>query len=98
MKDNQIGQELIPVEVEWMDAQSGFSSPLDLDELESVDPIITHSVGYLLKEDKTKVILGFMMWGEQGTFKHWQLIPKGMIRKITKLKEVKDVKRKRNIK
>ncbi len=76
------------VKVEWLDAQSGFSSPLTIEELESEEPIITSSVGYLLKEDEKKIILGFMMFGDEGMFKHWQLIPKGMVKKITKLKEI----------
>ena len=75
------------VKVDWLDAQSGFSSPLTIEELESEEPIITSSVGYLLKEDEKKIILGFMMFGDEGMFKHWQLIPKGMVQKITKLKE-----------
>lgn len=74
------------VEVEWIDAQSGFSQPLSLEELEKEEPLHTYSVGYLLKEDKKKVILGFMMFGNDGFFKHWQLIPKGMIIKMRKLK------------
>lgn len=75
------------VEVEWLDAQSGFSSPLTIEELEREEPIHTFSVGYLIKEDKKKVILGFMMWGEDEWFKHWQLIPKGMIIKIKQIDE-----------
>ncbi len=70
------------VEVEWLDAQSGFSSPLTIEDLEREEPVHTFSVGYLLKEDEDKIILGFMMFGDEGMFKHWQLIPKGMIKKI----------------
>jgi len=69
------------VEVEWLDAQSGFSSPLSLEELEQEKPFHTFSTGYLIKEDKEKIILGFMMFGED-MVKHWQLIPKGMVKKI----------------
>jgi len=70
------------VEVEWLDAQSGFSSPVTIEELESEEPYHTFSVGYLIKEDKKKVILGFMLFGEEEMFKHWQLIPRGMILNI----------------
>ncbi len=73
------------VEVEWLDAQSGFSSPLTIEELESVEPAHTSSVGYLIKEDEEKVILGFMLFGDEGMFKHWQLIPRGMIKNIRTL-------------
>ncbi|MFW9873011.1 MAG: hypothetical protein ACFFG0_07930 [Candidatus Thorarchaeota archaeon] len=74
------------VEVEWFDAQSGFSQPLSLEELEREKPLHTFSVGYLLKEDDEKVILGFMMFGDEGFFKHWQLIPKGMIKNIKEVR------------
>lgn len=74
------------VEVEWLDAQSGFHSPLTLEELEREEPLHTYSTGYLLKEDEEKIILGFMMFGNEGMFKHWQLIPRGMIKKITKIR------------
>ncbi len=73
------------VEVEWLDAQSGFSSPLTLEELETQEPVHTFSVGYLLKKDKDKIILGFMLWGDDW-FKHWQLIPRGMVIKIKEIK------------
>ncbi len=75
------------VEIEWLDAQSGFSSPLTLEELEREEPYTTFSVGYLLEEDEEKVILGFMMFLNEGMFKHWQLIPRGMIKKIKILRE-----------
>lgn len=75
------------VEVEWLDAQTGFSQPLNLEELEKESPLHTFSVGYLLKEDEEKVILGFMMFGSEGFFKHWQLIPKGMIKSIKEIRK-----------
>lgn len=77
------------VRVDWFDAQSGFASPLSLEELEEVPPIETTSVGCLIKQDKDKIVLGFMMFGGEGYFKHWQMIPKGMIKKITYLTENK---------
>lgn len=76
------------VEVEWFDAQSGFSQPLTLEELEKEKPYKTYSTGYLIKEDKEKVILGFMMFGDDW-IKHWQLIPKGMIKRINKIERRK---------
>lgn len=75
------------VEVEWLDAQSGFSSPLTIEELEREEPFHTFSTGYLIVEDKDKIVLGFMMFGDEGMFKHWQLIPKGMVLKMTTLKK-----------
>ena len=76
------------VEVEWMDAQSGFSSPLTVEQLEEEEPYHTFSIGYLIYEDKQKVILGFMLFGED-MIKHWQLIPRGMILNIKEVKKCK---------
>ncbi len=75
------------VKVDWLDAQSGFSTPLTIEELEEHGPTITSSVGRLLVNDKEKIVLGFMIFGDEGYFKPWQLIPKGMVRKITYLEE-----------
>lgn len=77
------------VRVDWLDAQSGFSIPMDVEELISVPLVETTSVGCLVHKDKEKIVLGFMMFGKEGYFKHWQMIPQGMIKKITKLKEIK---------
>ena len=70
------------VEIEWIDAQAGFGQATFIEDLIQSPPLITHSIGYLLHEDKEKVILGFMLFGED-TVKHSQLIPKGIIIKIT---------------
>ena len=77
------------IEVEWLDAQTGFSSPIGMDELDDIKPLLTHSVGYLMREDEEGVILGFMLFDLKQSFKHWQFIPKGMIKKIKILKESK---------
>ena len=74
------------IEVEWMDAQSGFSTPEDVDVLiKDMKPILTYSVGYLLYECDDYIILGFMMF-DKGSTKHYQLIPKGMIKRRKILK------------
>lgn len=76
------------VEVEWFDAQSGFGLAQPIEELKETELVTTYSTGYLLHEDKEKIILGFMLFGED-MVKHDQMIPRGMIKKITKLKESK---------
>lgn len=76
------------VEVEWVDAQTGFGQATFIEDLIESPPLITHSVGYLLHKDKEKIILGFMLFGED-TVKHSQLIPRGMVQKIRRLKWVK---------
>lgn len=77
------------VEVEWLDAQSGFGQAETIEELiEYHKPIHTLSVGYQIYECEEYVILAFMMFGED-MVKHNQLIPKGMIKRKTIIKKVK---------
>jgi hypothetical protein len=80
------------VKVKWLDAQTGFSQSIDVsDFLKDFEPMYNYSIGHLLCNDKEKIILGFLIMDdrdENPAVKHWQLIPKGMIKKITKLKEI----------
>ena len=74
------------VEIEWLDAQSGFGNAQYVDELiHDTKPLHSFSVGYLLYDCEEYVILGFMLFGED-MIKHNQLIPRGMIKKIRKIK------------
>jgi len=84
-------KELSIVEVIWFDAQAGFSSPVEISEIINDKPILTKSVGYLIHKDEEKIILGFMGWGEE-SFKHWQMIPMGMVKEIRYLKKLTEVK------
>ena len=80
------------VRVEWIDAHSSMDS-ITVEELIKAKPFLTESVGCLMHEDKEKIILSFMNFGfnisDGPLIKHYQVIPKGMVRKITKLREVK---------
>ncbi len=69
------------VEVEWLDAQSGFGNAQYVEELVQEKPLHSFSIGYLLHECKSHIVLGFMLFGED-MVKHNQLIPRGMIKKI----------------
>lgn len=68
------------VEVKWIDAQSSLDVA-ELEELKDYQPLITKSCGYLVHEDKNKVVLCFMLFGD-GLAKHWQVIPKKMVERI----------------
>ena len=74
------------VEVEWLDAQTGFAQAMQISEfLKDFTPLYNYSCGYLLCNDKEKIILGFLIIDdrdEDPLVKHWQLIPKGMVKKI----------------
>ena len=67
------------VEVHWFDAQSSTEQLSAEDALKKLKPVITRSVGYLIptKSDKY-ILLAFTDFGKD-RFKHWQVIPKGMI-------------------
>ncbi len=84
------------VKVKWLDAQTGFSQLMPISEFKKdFKPFYNYSFGYLLENNKNEIILGFLLMdseiiNEETGVKHWQLIPKGMVKKITKLKEVKN--------
>ena len=81
------------VEVEWLDAQSGFGNAQYVNDLiEHDEPVHTSSVGYLLYECKEYIILGFMLFGED-MVKHNQLIPKGMIKKMLTIAKKEKIKK-----
>ena len=75
------------IEVEWFDAQTHSGYAEDIGNLKDWEPCLTKSIGYLLYEDKEKVILGFMIFQNDeitNSVKHCQMIPRGMIKKIIK--------------
>ncbi len=78
------------VEVTWIDAQSSLDA-LPISELEEHQLAITKSCGYLIKEDKEKVVLAFMLFGVnmvgEELMKHYQIIPRGMIKEIKIIKK-----------
>ncbi len=80
------------VKVEWIDAQTGFGELQEIREFkQKIEPFISLSCGYLLEDNEDYIILGFLLMDkevtEQTGVKYWQLIPKKMIKKITKLEE-----------
>jgi len=73
-----------------MDAQSSQRQEL-VEDLADLEPIMTRSCGYLVHEDKNRIVLCFMLFDSEEqrqdvSSKHWQVIPRGMVRKIRKLK------------
>lgn len=75
------------IEVIWFDAQSSLEVRA-YEELDYEEMVISRSLGYLMFEDKDKIILAFTHFGKlgYGCIKHWQVIPKGMIKRIKYLK------------
>ncbi len=85
--------KLIPVEIEWVDTHASLEGKT-MTELEKEQPIVTKSCGYLMSNDKEKVVLAFMLFGvnalDETLMRHYQVIPKKAVIKITKLKKVKE--------
>jgi len=67
------------IEVIWFDAQSSLKHINKQQAIENLKPRTTKSVGYLVKEEKNYLLLAFMKFDDD-SFKHWQVIPKGMIK------------------
>ncbi len=80
-----MSKQLKIVEVIWFDAQSSLESMTIEDINQHFKPLETRSVGYLMKETDEYIILAFADFGN-GLYKHWQVIPAGMIksRKVIK--------------
>ena len=68
--------------VKWFDAQHG-THILEANEFQDLQPLFTVSVGCLIEKRKDAILLGFMLFGNK--LKHYQLIPRGMIKQIKKL-------------
>ena len=73
------------VRVEWEDASFSASS-YNKDKPEETDTAMSRSVGYLIENNRRIVKLGFEIF-DNGEIRRIEAIPKGMIRKITYLKE-----------
>ena len=78
------------VEVEWMDAHSSLDCAT-ITDLKKEKPILTQSCGYLMLEDKEKIVLSFMNFGfnieDESLMKHYQVIPIKMVKKIKVIRE-----------
>ena len=74
------------VEVDWFDAQSSMSTFMLEEIKQELIPLESKSCGYLLHKDKDRVVLGFLCFGND-LIKHHQVIPTGMIKKITYIRK-----------
>ena len=74
------------IKVEWTDAIA-YSVKVFIEDFIKEDLPISESCGFLIHEDNEKIIIASMMY--ENILEQYQVIPKAMIKKITKLKEVK---------
>jgi len=83
------------VKVTWIDAQRLELGVIQEDELPNIKPIPCDIVGFLVHEDKERIIVAQERWEKLGLdleksgCKYVHVIPKVSIIKITKLKEAK---------
>ena len=75
------------VEVEWIDAATT-THELSLDQAREQTCMPARSVGYLISNNKERVVLAMTEFTEAGDVKFLHNIPKGMIKKIKKLGKV----------
>ncbi len=102
--NNKLPERLDYIEVKWIDAQTGFGELKEIQEFtEEFEPLVTTTVGILIDNNLKKdyIIVGFLMMSdkieETSGIKYWQLIPRGMIQTITKLRNYEDTHNKNEV-
>lgn len=78
VKDKQL------VVVEWEDAYNSVGWKSGLDAINEHRPAIVHSAGYVVRHDKSGIILGHGLSEEEVLGRTF--VPAGMVRKIVKIK------------
>lgn len=66
------------VEITWFDAQSSMENWFIEEIKDNLEPLKSKSIGYLIHETDTYIVLGFLLFSNE-MVKHHQVIPKGMI-------------------
>lgn len=79
--------------IEWEDASS-YTGYYDSRRPDDTTTVNTHTVGYLIENNRKVLKLGVECF-EDGAVRHIHSIPKGMVRKITYLREVHDAIKRR---
>ena len=76
------------VVVKWIDAQRLELGCIQQEELPDLEPIEGEIIGFLVHENKKRIVIAQERWKELGGCKYVHIIPKCSIIKITKLREV----------
>jgi hypothetical protein len=73
--------------VAWNDAHCSLAS-VTKNEAEVIRPVLTHSVGHLVSQNKSGVVLAVDSFpNEYEQFANWHFIPTSMIVSVTELSE-----------
>ena len=75
------------VEVEWFDAAT-VAHEVMLEEAQKQTGIKAQTVGYLVSDNKERVVLAATLFPEASDARMLNIIPRGMIKKIRKLGKV----------
>ena len=70
------------VKVEWIDAQRLELGCIQQEELPDLKPIVGEIVGFLVHEDKERIVIAQERWKELGGCKYVHVIPKCSVIKI----------------
>ncbi len=81
------------VMVTWLDAQRVELSLWSKEEAKDIEPLVGDIIGFLIYENKDKIIISQQKWDESEQLKYITIIPKRSIIKITELKERKMIKK-----
>lgn len=77
------------IKITWIDAQRIETSLWDEKEVGEIEPIECDIVGFLIFENKDKIIIAQERWDESKQVKYITIIPKCSIIKIIELKDKK---------
>ena len=74
------------VEVEWLDAQRLELGVQHQEDIADLQPIPCNIVGFLIHEDKERIVIAQEKWDDLQGFKYVHVIPKCSVIKIRRLK------------
>jgi hypothetical protein len=78
------------VEIVWFDAQSSLQQLSIKEAKKKIKPLLTKTIGYKIHENNEYILIAFMK-NSNDIFKHWQVIPKGIIKESKTIKNDKMV-------
>jgi len=71
--------------VKWLDAYNAGIPVSDVELKGLPEGIYVESVGFLVDENKDRLVIGYMIYPDEESVKHYQVIPKKMILKVVKV-------------
>lgn len=88
-KDSKKRKELIPVFIEWEDAEGGDGDVSDKKARKAIKPRLMHLSGFLIQATKDHIMVGYEWDGFSKTWRGSETVPRGMVRRFLKFKPIK---------